>query len=75
MSRPGYVRTSASQSFTETEVDFLEALFRILQRGGDPRVLVRRQEFGSLRRKVIKMHERVQELREQKCEPEQSSDA
>lgn len=44
-----------SQSFTEDEVNALSAIFSVLLRGGDVRVLVRSKAASTLPRKITAM--------------------
>ena len=50
-----------SNSFTEPEIKVLTFLFKTLQRGGDPRIVVRNRAFSNLSTKILKMEPRLEE--------------
>lgn len=60
--RSSVKRVAASNSFTPGEVGLLKALFTVLQRGGDPRQLMRSPDYASLVRKVAVMEQRIKVL-------------
>ena len=63
-------RVSASNSFTEEEVKLLDFIFSALQRGGDPRIVVRNKHFGNLSAKIIRMKKKLEEKKRKKNKPE-----
>lgn len=65
MKRP---RLIAAQSFSTEEVEFLDALFRTLLRGGDARGYLKRPEFQRIYRKVLTMRNRIRGLSEEQDE-------
>lgn len=60
---PELPRIAASQSFTEDEVNVLDAVLAILRRGGDPKILARAPAFLGLQRKTTAMKARVEEVK------------
>ncbi len=48
-----------STSFSEEEIQFLDELFKILTRGGDPKLLLRAKALPGLMRKVVAARERL----------------
>lgn len=54
-----------AQSFNAAEIKFADELLRMVQRGGDPRLLakVHRKEMTSLTRKVLGMKARAEAFR------------
>ena len=64
--KPGYVKSSISQSFVEEEIELLNQLVSTLLRGGDASTLVRHSSFRSLCRKTKSMKARAVEVRQQR---------
>lgn len=64
--RPGYVKASASQSFTEDEIELLDQIFVRLRRGADVGILMRGPHFANLCRKAQHMRSRIDQIKRER---------
>lgn len=60
----GKQHKGASQSFSEDEIVWLDAVLKMLQRRGDTKQLARRAEIGTISRKVAVMKAACQRRKE-----------
>lgn len=58
------VKTRASSSFGAHEIEAANQIFHLLRRGGDPRAIMRTEDFRSLERKFVLMGKRAKPAQE-----------